>query len=645
MNKRKKIEQGKEGEEEEEEIEGNIKFKKNNKNENFIELKNDKKEEQKEENEEKEKKMNESHNINIVLSKKNDYSGIIISKNEKIDKLEKDNLEKDKIIKELKCELLENKNCFYQFNEKMRFKEDSLQLLSYQNDKLTKENDKLKEEISILKQKLKDLSQNNNLAQINNNIKSNYNNNNVNNNLNNNNHLNFGNNFSINNIPNNFNFNNNMNNNNFINFSLNNEINMNNINNNNIPNNNIINLKNDNFIAPNNERKENVIELIPKKEAIFPIDKYKKPTLIGLQNIGATCFMNATLQCLSQTKKLTNYFLDEEHKNTIINNNLIKNNPIEYQLSPVYLELIQNLWKENGPKYYAPNNFMNRINEMNSLFKKGEAGDAKDFIIFILEQMHKELKKPLNLNNINNNLPLNQYDKNNTLINFFNEFTKETSIISDLFFGFSETTNICLNCKFIYNSQNKPNPICYNYGIFNVLIFPLEEVKNFKNNMSLMNFQNFYQGPTNIVSIDDCFYYNQKTDLFTGENKNYCNLCKQLSDSEYTSRIYVSPNILILILNRGKGNIYKVKMDFTNTIDISNYVIQKEKPKLIYNLYGVITHLGESGPNAHFVAACKSPVDGNWYRYNDAMVNPITDFNKDVYNFGIPYILFYEKAD
>ena len=85
-------------------------------------------------------------------------------------------------------------------------------------------------------------------------------------------------------------------------------------------------------------------------------------------------------------------------------------------------------------------------------------------------------------------------------------------------------------------------------------------------------------------------------------------------------------------------------MDFQNTIDISNYVIQKDKPRIIYNLYGVITHLGESGPNAHFVATCKSPVDGKWYRYNDATVKPIRDFNADVKNFGIPYILFYEKC-
>ena len=400
-----------------------------------------------------------------------------------------------------------------------------------------------------------------------------------------------------------------------------------------IPNNNNNNInfnKNKNIINPlKNDRK---IKLNPKK-----------PTLVGLQNIGATCFMNATLQCLSQTERLTKYFLDEEHLPTIINNNIALKDPNEYQLSPAYFELIENLWNDEGESYYAPYNFMNRVNNMNPLFKRGEAGDAKDFIIFILEQMHKELKKPLKLNNINQNLPLNQYDKNITLMNFFNEFTKETSIISDLFFGFNETTNVCKNCQYIYNSQNKPNPICYNYGIFNVTIFPLEEIKKFKNNLNLMNFQQFYQGPTNTVSMDDCFLFNEKTDLFTGDNKNYCNICKQLCDSEYTSKIYISPNILIIILNRGKGNIYKVNLNFGLKLDITNYVIQKEKPKIIYNLYGVITHLGESGPNAHFVASCKSPIDGNWYRYNDALVSPITDFKKEVYNFGIPYILFYEK--
>ena len=88
---------------------------------------------------------------------------------------------------------------------------------------------------------------------------------------------------------------------------------------------------------------------------------------------------------------------------------------------------------------------------------------------------------------------------------------------------------------------------------------------------------------------------------------------------------------------------YKVNLDFTMKLDITNYVILKENTRIIYNLYGVITHLGESGPNAHFVASCKSPIDGNWYRYNDALVSLITNIQSEVIDFGIPYILFYQK--
>ena len=40
-----------------------------------------------------------------------------------------------------------------------------------------------------------------------------------------------------------------------------------------------------------------------------------KPPLIGLKNIGEKYFMNPTLQCLSQTKNLTKYFLDNKNEN------------------------------------------------------------------------------------------------------------------------------------------------------------------------------------------------------------------------------------------------------------------------------------------------------------------------------------------
>ena len=285
-------------------------------------------------------------------------------------------------------------------------------------------------------------------------------------------------------------------------------------------------------------------ENIKKIKKVNPFILYSSPTLIGLNNIGATCFMNSTLQCLSQTKELTNFFLNEKNKEKIINNNIAIENKNALQLSPVYLELIQKLWDKDGPKSFSPNKFMNTVEKMNPLFKKGQAGDAKDFIIFIIEQLHKELKHSIK-NNTDKMLRLDQYDKNSAFNYFCNDFQKEYSIISDIFFGFTGTTNECLNCKNFYNSQGMNNPICYNYGIFNCLVFPLEEVKNWKN--SQMKYNNI-QINNNRVSIYDCFDYNQKSELFTGENINYCNICKQLYDSIYTSKIYKSPNVLVFYI-------------------------------------------------------------------------------------------------
>ena len=89
----------------------------------------------------------------------------------------------------------------------------------------------------------------------------------------------------------------------------------------------------------------------------------------------------------------------------------------------------------------------------------------------------------------------------------------------------------------------------------------------------------------NRVSLYECFIYNQKTDYFTGQNQNYCNICKQLSDSMYTSKIFSSPNSLLLIFNRGKGNIFDVKLDFNEILDISQFVLAKDKPQIVYTLY------------------------------------------------------------
>ena len=104
------------------------------------------------------------------------------------------------------------------------------------------------------------------------------------------------------------------------------------------------------------------------------------------------------------------------------------------------------------------------------------------------------------------------------------------------------------------------------------------------------------------------------------------------------SKLIIGPNVLIINLNRGKGLQFDIKLTFGEYLDIKKFIYYDESPSY-YELIGIVTHFGPSSMGGHFIAFCKSFVDQNWYKYNDAMVD-ISSF-KEANTTGIPYILFY----
>ena len=138
------------------------------------------------------------------------------------------------------------------------------------------------------------------------------------------------------------------------------------------------------------DEKDKQIEELLKREKMYKsqIEKledkvayYNEPIFVGLNNIGACSYMNATLQCLLNTKKLTDYFL-----------NNFKNDDPNKIMANEYYEVILNLCKkENNGKSYSPFSFKEALSKENPLFAGIAANDSKDLINFLLERLHQEL--------------------------------------------------------------------------------------------------------------------------------------------------------------------------------------------------------------------------------------------------------------
>ena len=380
------------------------------------------------------------------------------------------------------------------------------------------------------------------------------------------------------------------------------------------------------FLKEIKEDKEKINLRDIAKKKLTPRITIEKDVSLGLDNVGATCYMNATLQCLAHIKKISDHIVNYKRNKKFTDAK-------KYRLTKAYAEVVNGIWfPEEGKRSFAPNEFKKVIGEMNSLFAPTAANDAKDLLIFLIEQMHNELNKTKETNLAlimpDNMDPTNQQQ---VFQCFAQEFTKKyNSVFSTYCYGSNTSMTLCHGC----------NIAKYSFQCFSFIIFPLLEAKNHRNYLISCGSlpQQLYNQPLN---IEDCFNYYQKIEFFTGDNQMYCNYCRQLRNASMCTQIYYAPLVLILVLNRGRGNLdFREKFVFWETINLFNYV-QFKMPDNTYFLSGIITHLGESGEGGHFIAFCRMSKDSKWYCYNDSIVNE-SNFN-EINNKGTPYILFYQK--
>uniref|UniRef100_A0A3B4WZR2 Ubiquitin carboxyl-terminal hydrolase n=1 Tax=Seriola lalandi dorsalis TaxID=1841481 RepID=A0A3B4WZR2_SERLL len=310
--------------------------------------------------------------------------------------------------------------------------------------------------------------------------------------------------------------------------------------------------------------------------------------LVGLKNLGNTCFMNSILQCLSNTHSLRDYCLHNSHRRDLNNNSRTNT-----ALMEEFAKLIQTMWTSSSSEAVSPSEFKTQIQRYAPRFVGYNQQDAQEFLRFLLDGLHNEVNRvtvrPRGTVEDFDHLP--DEEKGKKMWSKYLE--REDSKVVDLFVGQLKSSLTCSHCGFCSTV----------FDPFWDLSLPIAKKGHGE------------------VSLMDCVRLFTKEDVLDGDEKPTCYRCKARRRCTKKFTIQKFPKILVLHLKRFSEARRTSKLStFVNfpmkDLDLREFA-SENSINAVYNLYAVSNHSGTT-MGGHYTAYCRNPNSGEWYTFNDS---------------------------
>ncbi|XP_054649863.1 ubiquitin carboxyl-terminal hydrolase 2a isoform X1 [Dunckerocampus dactyliophorus] len=331
--------------------------------------------------------------------------------------------------------------------------------------------------------------------------------------------------------------------------------------------------------------------------------------LVGLKNLGNTCFMNSILQCLSNTHNLRDYCLHNSHRRDLNNNSRTNT-----ALMEEFAKLIQTMWSSTSSEAVSPSEFKTQIQRYAPRFVGYNQQDAQEFLRFLLDGLHNEVNRVTvrPRGTVEDFDHLSDEEKGRRMWSKYLE--REDSKIVDLFVGQLKSSLTCSHCGFCSTV----------FDPFWDLSLPIAK-KGYGE-----------------VSLMDCMRLFTKEDVLDGDEKPTCYKCKARRRCTKKFTIQKFPKILVLHLKRFSEARRTSKLStFVNfpmkDLDLQEFA-SDNSINAVYNLYAVSNHSGTT-MGGHYTAYCRNPTSGEWYTFNDSRVTPMSSSQV---RSSDGYVLFYE---
>lgn len=221
-------------------------------------------------------------------------------------------------------------------------------------------------------------------------------------------------------------------------------------------------------------------------------DRQRPLGVSGLENLGNTCFMNSSLQCLSATIPLTDYFLGYDYQRELNKQNFLGTGG---KLVNAYAELMKDLWLNPTISSLRPLSFKRTIESFAPQFEGCQQHDAQEFLSFLLDFIHEDLNRIKKKPYIEDRDFDGDNDEADAMESWKNYLARDKSLIVDIFQGQLRNTCRCLECG---HKNIRFEPFMY-------LSLPFTEACN---------------------TLDNCLDLYLQQEYLTGDNQWFCEKCK-----------------------------------------------------------------------------------------------------------------------
>jgi ubiquitin carboxyl-terminal hydrolase 8 len=339
-------------------------------------------------------------------------------------------------------------------------------------------------------------------------------------------------------------------------------------------------------------------------------------SLVGLSNLGNTCFLNSAIQCLLNTPELNSFLDKATYKDRLTNT------PDAAILSE-YDEL-RKLVLSNSSGTMRPGKFVTAVHKVakhkdKDIFTGFAQNDLPEFLLFVIDCFNTAIKRSVTITV--DGTPKN--DKDKLAVSCYTAikrmYEKEYSEMLGIFFGIhTSIVNASTAERKLLSTSPEP---------FFILSLPIP-----------IN----HRAP----SIIDCFDLYTSEETLTGENQYVANEATgEKVDATKRILFWSLPKVLIIDLKRfivsgNRMNKYTGNVIFSPSapLDLSKYIVGYSPSQYKYELYGVCNHMGGL-TGGHYTAYIKKP-GGQWWHFNDAHVSQMRE--EDVCS-PAAYCLFYRQ--